>query len=89
MIPASSRSAVKISAPAAARARVVHWFTGNIGYHHLHHLAPRIPNYRRRAAFLSNPLLQRAPSLTLFTSLECARRKLWDEERQRMIGFPA
>jgi omega-6 fatty acid desaturase (delta-12 desaturase) len=69
--------------------RVVHWFTGNIGYHHLHHLAPRIPNYHLRAAFASSPLLQRAPALTLRTSLACARMKLWDEERQRMIGFPA
>ncbi|HSD74696.1 MAG TPA: fatty acid desaturase [Steroidobacteraceae bacterium] len=69
--------------------RVVHWFTGNIGYHHIHHLAPRIPNYRLRAAFDSSPLLQRAPSLTLRTSLACARMKLWDEERQQMIGFPA
>ena len=40
--------------------RVVHWFTGNIGYHHIHHLAPRIPNYRLRAAFESSPLLRRA-----------------------------
>jgi omega-6 fatty acid desaturase (delta-12 desaturase) len=69
--------------------RVMHWFTGNIGYHHLHHLAPRIPNYRLRQAFESSPLLQRAPSLTLLTSLRCARMKLWDEDQQRMIGFPA
>jgi omega-6 fatty acid desaturase (delta-12 desaturase) len=69
--------------------RVVHWFTGNIGYHHLHHLAPRIPNYRLRAAFESSPLLRRAPRLTVRTSLACIRMKLWDEDRQRMIGFPA
>lgn len=68
--------------------RVLHWFTGNIGYHHIHHLAPRIPNYRLRAAFASSPLLQRAPSLTLRTSLQCARMKLWDEDRGRMVGFP-
>jgi omega-6 fatty acid desaturase (delta-12 desaturase) len=68
--------------------RVLHWFTGNIGYHHIHHLAPRIPNYRLRAAFESSPSLQRAPRLTLRTSLACARMKLWDEERGRMVGFP-
>jgi omega-6 fatty acid desaturase (delta-12 desaturase) len=68
--------------------RVVHWFTGNIGYHHIHHLAPRIPNYRLRAAFESSPLLRCAPSLTLRTSLKCARMKLWDEDRRRMIAFP-
>ncbi len=69
--------------------RVLHWFTGNIGYHHVHHLQPRIPNYRLREAFESDPLLRRAPRLTLWTSLRCARMKLWDEERGRMTGFPA
>ena len=68
--------------------RVLHWFTGNIGYHHIHHLAPRIPNYRLRAAFESSPLLQRAPRLTLRSSFACARMKLWDEELGRMVGFP-
>ena len=68
--------------------RILHWFTGHIGYHHIHHLAPHIPNYRLRAAFESNPALQRAPRLTLRTSLACARMKLWDEERGCMVGFP-
>lgn len=67
---------------------IVHWFTGNIGYHHIHHLASRIPNYRLREAFESSPLLQAAPRLTLWSSLKCARMKLWDEELQRMVGFP-
>ena len=68
--------------------RVLHWFTGNIGYHHIHHLASRIPNYRLREAFKSHPLLQKAPRLTIWTSLKSARMKLWDEELQRMVGFP-
>lgn len=68
--------------------RMMHWFTGNIGYHHIHHLAPRIPNYRLRAAFESSPMLRRAPRLTLRGSLQCARMKLWDEERGHMVGFP-
>jgi omega-6 fatty acid desaturase (delta-12 desaturase) len=67
--------------------RVMHWFTGNIGYHHIHHLASRIPNYRLRECFESNPLLQEAPRLTIWSSLRCARLKLWDEESQRMVGF--
>ncbi len=66
---------------------VLHWFTGNIGYHHIHHLAPRIPNYRLRAAFESTPLLRCAPRLSLRTSLACARMKLWDEARGCMVGF--
>ena len=68
--------------------QVLHWFTGNIGYHHLHHLAPRVPNYHLRAVFRSHPLLRDAPTLTLRSSMACARMKLWDEERQCMIGFP-
>jgi omega-6 fatty acid desaturase (delta-12 desaturase) len=65
--------------------RVLHWFTGNIGYHHIHHLEPRIPNYRLRAAFRSSPQLQRAPRLTLLGSLKCAQLKLWDEARGQMV----
>jgi acyl-lipid omega-6 desaturase (Delta-12 desaturase) len=68
--------------------RVLHWFTGNIGYHHIHHLDVRIPNYRLRACYESSPLLQAAPRLTLRTSLRCASLKLWDEAGQRMVGFP-
>jgi len=67
--------------------RVLHWFTGNIGYHHIHHLAPRIPNYRLRAAFQSNPMLQGPRKLTLRASFKCARLKLWDEELGRMTGW--
>lgn len=68
--------------------RIVHWFTGNIGYHHIHHLASRIPNYRLREAFESSPLLQAAPRITLWTSLKSARLKLWCEDTRRMVGFP-
>lgn len=67
--------------------QVLHWFTGNIGYHHIHHLAARIPNYRLREAFESSELLRMAPRLTLWTSLKCARLKLWDEQTRRMVGF--
>lgn len=67
--------------------RVLHWFTGNIGYHHLHHLSSRIPNYRLRECFESSPRLQQAPRLTLWSSLRSARLKLWDEDSGRLVGF--
>lgn len=67
--------------------RVLHWFTGNIGYHHLHHLSARIPNYRLREAFNSDPLMRVAKRLTLWSSLGAARLKLWDEDAGRMVGF--
>ncbi|MBB5208650.1 fatty acid desaturase [Chiayiivirga flava] len=67
--------------------QVLHWFTGNIGYHHVHHLASRIPNYRLRECHESHPALRTAPRITLWTSLRSARLKLWDEDAQRMVGF--
>jgi omega-6 fatty acid desaturase (delta-12 desaturase) len=67
--------------------RLLHWFTGNIGYHHIHHLAAKVPNYRLRECYESSPLLQRAPRLTFRESLKCARLKLWDEDRRRLVRF--
>lgn len=67
---------------------LLRWFTANIGYHHIHHLAPRIPNYRLRAAHELSPLLPGVRRLGLCDSLACARMKLWDESRGCMVGFP-
>jgi omega-6 fatty acid desaturase (delta-12 desaturase) len=67
---------------------VLRWFTANIGYHHVHHLAPRIPNYRLRAAHEALPPLPGLRRLSLRESLACARAKLWDEAHGRMVGFP-
>jgi omega-6 fatty acid desaturase (delta-12 desaturase) len=66
---------------------VLRWFTANIGYHHIHHLNPRIPNYRLRAAHESvrPPGVRR---LSLRQSLACSRMKLWEEDARRMVGFP-
>ena len=67
--------------------RWLHWWTGNIGYHHIHHLASKVPNYRLRACFESNPLLQKAPRIRVFQSFRCARLKLWDESSKRLVPF--
>ena len=66
---------------------VLRWFTANIGYHHIHHLSPRIPNYRLRAAHESIRL-PGVKRLSLRQSLACARMKLWEESAGRMVGFP-
>jgi omega-6 fatty acid desaturase (delta-12 desaturase) len=66
---------------------LLHWFTGNIGYHHVHHLSSRIPSYRLRACMEGVPELQHVTRLTLLGSLRCARLKLWDPEQRRLIGF--
>jgi omega-6 fatty acid desaturase (delta-12 desaturase) len=67
--------------------RLLNWFTGNIGYHHIHHLSPRIPNYNLQACHESHPLFQRVVHLTLRTSLNTIWLTLWDEKRQRLITF--
>ena len=64
-----------------------HWLTGNIGYHHIHHLASQIPNYRLAECFRENPSMQRVTRLTVRASLRCARLTLWDEERRTMAKF--
>lgn len=66
---------------------VLHWFTGNIGFHHIHHLSVKIPNYRLKEAYNASPLLQTAPKLTLWGSVKTYALKLWDEEKQKMVGF--
>jgi omega-6 fatty acid desaturase (delta-12 desaturase) len=66
---------------------VLRWFTGNIGFHHIHHLDSRVPNYRLPRIYRNHPELQKAHRLTLLTSIKCAFYKLWDEERQRLVTF--
>jgi omega-6 fatty acid desaturase (delta-12 desaturase) len=67
--------------------RVLQWFSGNIGFHHIHHLSPKIPNYKLQRCHEENPLFQESTVLGIRTSLKTASMKLWDEERQRMVGF--
>ena len=67
--------------------RVVQWFTGNIGFHHIHHLAPRVPNYRLQACYEAVPALRARVQLTFWSGLRSVWLSLWDEESERMVGF--
>jgi omega-6 fatty acid desaturase (delta-12 desaturase) len=68
--------------------RILHWFTGYIGVHHVHHAVSRIPNYRLLECLRDNPELQSVSSrITLRQSLRCTRFKLWDEETRKLVGF--
>ena len=67
--------------------RVLNWFTGSIGFHHVHHLSPKIPNYLLRKAHEENPLFGRAKVLTMAESIRTFKLKLWDEESRRLIGW--
>lgn len=67
--------------------KVLQWFTGNIGFHHIHHLSPRIPNYKLEDCYQNNPGLQNVTTLTFFSSLKTASLTLWDEDQKRLISF--
>jgi omega-6 fatty acid desaturase (delta-12 desaturase) len=67
--------------------RVLQWFSGNIGYHHIHHLSPRIPNYHLERCHRAEPLFQTVAPITFFSSFKSLSFRLWDEERRRLVGF--
>jgi omega-6 fatty acid desaturase (delta-12 desaturase) len=69
--------------------RVFQWFSGNIGFHHIHHLSPRIPNYHLEKCHHSEPLFQSVKPVTLISSLKALGFRLWDERRRRMVGYPS
>ena len=68
--------------------RILQWFTGNIGFHHIHHLNPRVPNYRLEDCHRTIGGLQSAPVLTLRTAITTLRYALWDDDLRRMVKFP-
>jgi omega-6 fatty acid desaturase (delta-12 desaturase) len=65
------------------------WFSGNIGFHHIHHLNPRIPNYHLEKCHRSEPLFHSVRPMTLLSSIKCMTFRLWDEEGRRMVGYSA
>ena len=67
--------------------RLLQWFTGNIGFHHIHHLSPRIPNYNLSKCHKENPMFQRVVQLTLLSSFKTVLLSLWDEEQKRLVTF--
>ena len=66
---------------------VLRWFSSNIGFHHVHQLSPRIPNYRLKECFDAIPNLQAKRPLTIIQSLPSITLKIWDEDRQQLVGF--
>ena len=67
--------------------KVLQWFTGNIGLHHIHHLCSAIPNYRLQECLDQSAELQQINRLSIRESLKCLKCSLWDEDLQRMISF--
>lgn len=66
---------------------VLHWFTGNIGFHHIHHLAPKVPNYNLKACHESNPLFDKSPKIGVFQSFGLLGVQLYDEKEHRMVNW--
>jgi omega-6 fatty acid desaturase (delta-12 desaturase) len=68
--------------------RPLAWMVGNANYHHVHHLSAKIPNYNLRAAHESHQMFRRTPVVTIRSSVENFRRKLWDEDGDALVPFP-
>lgn len=69
--------------------KILDWFTGSIGYHHIHHLSPRIPNYYLAECQRNSPIMQQwARVITIPDSIKTVRLKVWDEPRKKLVGFP-
>jgi acyl-lipid omega-6 desaturase (Delta-12 desaturase) len=67
--------------------RLLQWFTGNIGFHHVHHVDPRVPNYRLEECHYADTGFQLASTLTLRTALLALRYALWDSDLERLVPF--
>jgi omega-6 fatty acid desaturase (delta-12 desaturase) len=68
---------------------LLQWFTGNIGYHHIHHLSPLIPNYNLQKCHEASALFRQTETVTFGRGLKSLFLRLWDEEQQIMVGFKA
>jgi omega-6 fatty acid desaturase (delta-12 desaturase) len=83
------RSAALAGSSYYALPAILQWFTGNIGLHHIHHLCSHIPNYRLQECLDALPELKSINRLTIVQSFKSVRLALWDEHRQKLVGFSA
>jgi omega-6 fatty acid desaturase (delta-12 desaturase) len=67
--------------------KILQWFTGNIGFHHIHHLSPRIPNYHLQLCHDADPFFMTITPVTLLSSRKSLTYRLWDEQRKKFVGF--
>lgn len=66
---------------------LLQWFSGNIGFHHIHHLSVRIPNYNLQRCHEADPLFHQVKPLTFWASLKSLRLRLWDEQQRKLVGY--
>jgi omega-6 fatty acid desaturase (delta-12 desaturase) len=67
--------------------KLLQWFSGNIGFHHIHHLNSRIPNYYLSKCYRENPVFKEVKPVTFIMSLKSLKLRLWDEQIQKMVSF--
>jgi len=67
--------------------RVLQWFSGNIGFHHIHHLSPQIPNYNLQRCHEADSIFQQVKPITVFASFKSLRLRLWDEASRKLVGY--
>ncbi len=67
--------------------RILQWFSGNIGFHHIHHMSPRIPNYNLEKCHQADPLFQQVKPITFLSSLKSITFRLWDEKSRKLVGY--
>jgi omega-6 fatty acid desaturase (delta-12 desaturase) len=67
--------------------KILQWFSGNIGFHHIHHLSSRVPNYNLERCHNAHPLFQSVKPLTLFASFKSFTLRLWDEQQRKLVSF--
>jgi omega-6 fatty acid desaturase (delta-12 desaturase) len=67
--------------------KILQWFSGNIGFHHIHHLSPRIPNYNLERCHESHPIFTAVKPLTIRRSLKSINLHLWDEQARQLVSF--
>jgi len=67
--------------------KILQWFSGNIGFHHIHHLSPKIPNYFLEKCHKENEFLQHVPTITLWSSFKTMTLHLWDEQNRKLVSF--
>ncbi len=67
--------------------KFLQWFTGNIGFHHIHHLNPGIPNYNLEKCHRESPMFQEVKAVTLWSSMRSISFRLWDEQRKMLVGY--
>jgi omega-6 fatty acid desaturase (delta-12 desaturase) len=67
--------------------RILQWLSGNIGFHHIHHLSPAIPNYNLERCHKADPIFQQVRPITLLSSLRSLRFHFWDEPAKKLVGY--